>query len=199
MKFIALIFATFTASISANEFKVEGTTGGMPSFCTETNTVLPRTATYTCPSKASVTQINSNLGGVLDRINLRCNDPNFSQFPDIGTPIGYVTSPKATALLLPTTPTVAKGWDTINVGYAFYAPYNQDVVASIQFCANGVCTQTGFFYGLTVCSADSSAPYKCNRIASYTAPNGKRMTGVTTTYAPHKCVGYVTNFVPNFS
>jgi hypothetical protein len=43
--------------------------------------VEQKTATYSCPSGYHVSQINANLGGILDRVNFRCNNsPNFASF-----------------------------------------------------------------------------------------------------------------------
>ena len=201
MKSILNIFALIVSLVSAEESenRLLADSVNRPAYCKETSPVLMQTKSFTCPKQTYISQINSNIGAVLDRINIRCNDPNYSRFGDIGTPIGYVTSPKASTIRLPRTPKVAKGWDSVNVGYQYYAPYDREVVASIQFCANGLCTETGFFYGLTICSADSTQPYQCNRISSFSADSGKYLTSITASYLPHKCSGYVTEFTPKFA
>jgi hypothetical protein len=118
-------------------------------------------------------------------------------FPsDIGAPLAHVTSPKSNTLRLPD---LKKGWDTFNVGYGYYAPKDQEVVVSIQVCQKGTCFETGFFYGLTICSADAAQSYKCPRIASYSAPQGKYLTGITATYIPEWDTGYVKSISPVFS
>jgi hypothetical protein len=115
---------------------------------------------------------------------------------DIGGPLAHVTSPKSNTIRLPD---LKKGWDTFNVGYDYYAPKDQEVVVSIQVCQKGKCFETGFFYGLTICSADATLSYKCPRIATYTADAGQYLTGVTATFLPEWNTGYVKSISPVFS
>jgi hypothetical protein len=109
--------------------------------------------------------------------------------------LAHVTSPKSNTIQLPD---ITKGWDTFNVGYSNYAPKGEEVVVSIQLCQKDKCFETGFFYGLTICSADATNSYKCPRIATYKAPSGKYLTGVTATYIPKADTGYVKSISPIF-
>jgi hypothetical protein len=76
MKFIAIIFALITTVAAAddeNNLRVSG-------MKTEA-AVSARTATINCPSGSWISQTNANIGGVLDRVNFRCNNnPIFSSF-----------------------------------------------------------------------------------------------------------------------
>jgi hypothetical protein len=190
MKFIAIVVAVIAALVSAADEKKSLRSNEM-----KAEEVATRTATFNCPIGSWVGQTNANLGGILDRVNFRCSDPNHSSFGDIGAPLAHVLSPKSNTIQLPD---ITKGWDTFNVGYSTYVPKGQEVVVSIQLCQKGKCFETGFFYGLTICSADSSSPYKCPRIASFTASSGKYLTGVTATFVPQADTGYVKSIAPVF-
>jgi hypothetical protein len=96
-------------------------------------------------------------------------------------------------------PDIKKGWDTVKVGYSYFAPKGEEVVVSIQVCQKSKCIETGFFYGLTICSADASLPYKCPRIDTFNSDNGKYLTGIKTTYNPQWDTGYVKSLSPIFS
>ena len=186
MNFILVVFVALASIVSASNLRTREV---VP------NTVNLVTATYHCPDTYKINQINENVGAIVDRINLRCTDPNFSQFRDIGTPIGYVTSPKAATIRLPAG---AKGWNNIQVGYAYYAPKGMEVVAAVRFCAGSTCYES-FFYGLTICSADDTTEYKCARIVKYDMTNtAKVFNGATTTFSPEKKYGHVVEFIPLF-
>ena len=191
MNFIVIIFASLATIISAANLRGIGkpkavAVQGVSDFIT---------ATYRCPSSYHVNQINENVGAIVDRINLRCNDPNYSQFSDLGTGIGYVTSPKAATIRLPAG---AKGWDSVQVGYALYAPKDQWVVAAVRFCTGSLCYES-FFYGLTICSADDTKEYKCGKIEKFDeTSSGKMLNGVTATYNSDKFTGFVKSFTPLF-
>ena len=156
-----------------------------------------KTTTIHCPNTFFISQINANLGAILDRANFRCNNhPFYSNFGDIGSPLAYITSPKSNTIRLPDS---KKGWDRVNIGYGYYEPKGVDeVVVSIQVCQKDKCFETGFFYGLTICSANAAMSYACPRIASYTADNGKFFTGISATYNAQKKTGYVKSLIPLF-
>ena len=193
MKFITLLLSVLATSGAAldSEASIQATNEIM-----KVESVSPKTATYNCPNKSFIGQVNANLGGILDRVNFRCNNnPGFSNFGDIGAPLSNVRSPKSNTLRLPN---LKKGWDRVNVGYSFYEPKGQEVVVSIQLCQQNKCFETGFFYGLTICSADASKEYACPKISSYEAAPGEYFTGVMTTFVPQKDTGYVISLAPIF-
>ena len=130
---------------------------------TTTNTLQDALTTVdvSCPKGKFVSQANANVGAVMDRANFRCND--LSSLGDFGAPNSNVLSPKIETIRLPNTNI---GWDTLNVGYSYYAPLGQEVVTSYQLCQSGKCFEA-FFYGLTVCSADSVKEWRCPRIVSF--------------------------------
>ena len=191
MKFIIFIY-TLVAHLAAsselrgNEIQIED--------------VAPKSVSSRCPTGFFISQVNANLGAILDRINLRCNNlPLLSSLGDFGCPLGHLKSPKSMTLQLPDRKI---GWDTINVGYSKYAPYNsgKEMVVSVQFCTKGgsVCYETGFFRDLTICSADETKSYACPKIMSYKAPAGKYMVGAASTFIPQWNTGYVQLFEPLF-
>ena len=192
MNFIVIVFAALATIVSAANLRTAAkynavAAQGVSNFIT---------ATYRCPGSYNINQINENVGAIIDRINLRCNDPNYAQFSDLGTGIGYVTSPKAATIRLPAG---AKGWTSVQVGYAYYAPKDMEVVAAVRFCAGSLCYES-FFLGLTICSADETKEYKCGRIVPYDMSNsGKVLNGVTATYNSEKFTGFVKDFIPLFA
>lgn len=153
------------------------------------------TLNFKCPGKSAITQINGHTGAVVDRMNFRCNDAStFTNSGDIGAPIGYSNSVKLPSIIL--APSVA-GFTSVSVGYAFYAPYNEWVVASVRYCAQDTCYDQ-FIYGLTICSAESTKQYACPKILSF-SEKGKVFSGAKATYNPAHFSGHVTDFVPLFN
>ena len=159
-------------------------------------TIVPTIASvpisFNCPPKSYISEINANVGGVADRFNFRCNDAKHKQSTDIGTPIAFVTSPKSSVLKN------SNGFDSISVGYAWYAPRGQFVVASLRIC-NGLQCQESFFLGLTICSADSTQTYACPTIHVFSAPTGQKITGIQAIHNPAKKNGFVKQLEPIFS
>lgn len=159
---------------------------------TITPTSAPVSTTYSCPPKSYISQINANVGAIVDRFNFRCNDAKHSQSQDIGAPLSTVTSPKSSVLMN------SNGFDSISVGYGWYGPVGQLVVTSLRVC-NGIKCQESFFYGLTICSADSSQTYACPTIHIFSAPPGQKITGIVAIHNPTKKYGYVKQLDPIFS
>ena len=150
---------------------------------------------YTCPPGSVATSFNTNTGAIMDRVNVRCNDAHQSQFPDIGAPLGYVTSPKNPVIRLPAK---AKGWESMDVGYQFWAPKGREVAVSIRLCAKGSCF-TAFIYGLSICSPTKGLSYSCGRIETFDkSGTGKVINGFETTYSATKKYGYITRLEPKF-
>ena len=189
MKSIIIIFSLLVTFASSTLLR--GTTNSM-----KEESVDPKTQSYSCPGPYFISQINANLGGILDRVNFRCNNPSYSSFGDIGGPLAHVTSPKSNTIRLPN---LKKGWDQVNIGYGYYEPKGEVVVVSIQVCQQDKCFETGFFYGLTICSANKELSYACTRIDSFSAPNGQYFTGASATFVPAKKTGYVKSLTPLFS
>ena len=196
---LILIIMAIVSSVLADlrGFKTEGAPKS-----TRTPTIAPIlspvTITYNCPSSSSFSVINANLGGVIDRLNFRCNDGNHSQTPDIGVPLAYVTSPKSKALSLPPK---QKYFDYVAFGYAWYAPYDKWVLASTRACSHGVCADS-FFQGLTVCTANpNNLNDRCPRLEIYNNEGieGKKFTGLTATYVTSKKRGYIESIIPVFT
>lgn len=193
MKFIAIIF-TLISHFASGELR--GSTSEI-----QIEAVASVSKTSRCPQGFIISQINANLGAILDRINLRCNNfPSLSSLGDWGCPLAHVSSPKSVTLKLIDP---LKGWDFVNVGYSSYVPYNegQELVVSIQFCQKdgSVCYETGFFKDLTICSADKTKSYACPKIMSYKADTGKYMIGASSQYIPTWNTGYVQKFEPLFA
>ena len=194
MKVITILLAIFGTIISAAELR-SVTNEQIKTEAVAVADVAETTMNFKCPGQSAITQVNGHTGAVIDRMNFRCNDKSdFTSSGDIGAPIGYTKSVKLPSIIL--APSV-KGFTSVSVGYAFYAPYNKWVVAAVRYCVQDKCDDQ-FIYGLTICSAETGKTYTCPKTLTY-SETGKVFSGVKATYSPQQYTGYVTELVPLFN
>ena len=193
MKFIAVLMAVFVPAISAADQQLRGVIN--TEMKTEATGALTNLS-FQCPNKSFVSQVNGHIGAVLDRMNFRCNDfPAYTNSGDIGCPIGGCGSIKTPSIILPSN---TKGFTSVSIGYAYYAPYVQWVVAAVKYCTVDTCYEQ-FQLGQTICSADATKAYACPKIVTYSEV-GKVFAGGDATYVtqPIKANNYITSFIPLF-
>ena len=223
MKFIFFILAAFVSVISADTLRGLVADVGLKKNPTAAPTKRPPTKlpsktptrapvmplksgySFDCLSfgkaaESHIGQLNGNTGAILDRLNIRCS-ANMKQSQDIGVPIGTIQSPKSQTISLPTG---AKGWDTVVIGYGMYDARQEGQlnwsVASIRVCAAKTCYDM-FINGLSICSADATKDYACQRLETYNYANtGKIWTGIKNAqYYNDNKNGYIVSFTPTFA
>ena len=193
MKVIAILIAVFAPAVPAAIQQLRS--AAVTEMKTEATGALTNLS-FKCPTKSFVSQVNGHLGAVLDRMNFRCNDfPAYTNSGDIGCPIGGCTSIKTPPIILPSN---TKGITSVSVGYSYYAPYDQWVVAAARYCTVDTCYEQ-FSLGQTICSADVSKAYACPKIVTYSEV-GKVFAGGDAVYMSQtkQSTNYISSFIPFF-